>query len=400
VYSNSQPEKLDYLLSLRGVAALGVVLGHAFGIGPYSVGVYVSSSPVWYFTFTGLFDHPPGRLRDMLFYVTPLVGTNFVILFFMLSGYLMGKVFHDQKYDFSPNGVIKFYKNRYFRLAPLLYFNLLVGACFFGNASLSPIKLLGDLLFITNFTDRGVNLVTWSLAHEMQYYLLAPFVFRFFRSVSYGALLRLVVLIGIIYAATRSGFLAHFEYLYIFISGYAVNLALRLAPLAVSERVKIAAVGIGTILINVLYNWLFLHGYANLASISVVVVSAAVILVTEYPSTYEVSRLHPRLSLIFRWTMFTGVLSYGIYLWHYMILITRYPLFTKVIDLVSEMTGWTAGWEKVLLYHGLQLGFSLPVTYALATVTFYLIEVRFRPGLYEPTKSAAAPDALAATRLA
>ena len=31
--------------------------------------------------------------------LTPLLGTNFVILFFVQSGYLMGKVFADGRYD-------------------------------------------------------------------------------------------------------------------------------------------------------------------------------------------------------------------------------------------------------------------------------------------------------------
>ena len=71
----------------------------------------------------------------------------------------MGKVFRDRKYDYSRASIWRFYKNRYFRLAPLLYFNLLIAICFFGNANLSPREFLGDVAFITNFTDRGINLV-------------------------------------------------------------------------------------------------------------------------------------------------------------------------------------------------------------------------------------------------
>ena len=53
--------------------------------------------------------------------------------------------------------------------APLLYFNLLFCLAFFPYVTFDTTKILGDFLFITNFTGLGINGVTWSLSHEMQF---------------------------------------------------------------------------------------------------------------------------------------------------------------------------------------------------------------------------------------
>jgi peptidoglycan/LPS O-acetylase OafA/YrhL len=384
VYTAPQPEKLDYLLGLRGLAALGVVLGHGFAIGAYSLGVYISSSPSPFFA---LIDHPLDPIRTALFTVTPILGTNFVILFFVQSGYLMGKVFHDRKYDLSLASIFQFYKNRYFRLAPLLYFNLLVAICFFSNANLSLREFIGDIFFITNFTDRGINLVTWSLSHEMQYYLLAPFVFYLFRRASYAALLSLIGCIGVVYLFTRHGFLSHFEYLYAFLVGYAVNILIRIWPVHVAEKTKVAVIVVGIVLIDILFNWLFLRGFINLSGLIVAALSAGAVFIAECPSPYELSRSHPAFARVVRWGMFTGALSYGIYLWHYMVIVSRFTLFTQLTENFSVRLGRQELWEKIFIYHVIELSFTIAVTYLLATITFNLIEVRFRPGLYRPASA-------------
>ena len=393
MYTAPQPEKLDYLLGLRGLAALGVVLGHGFAIGAYSLGVYISSSASPFFA---LIDHPLDPIRTALFVVTPILGTNFVILFFVQSGYLMGKVFHDRKYDLSRSSILKFYKNRYFRLAPLLYFNLLVAICFFSNANLSPREFIGDILFITNFTDRGINLVTWSLSHEMQYYLLAPFVFYLFRRANWSGLLVLIGCTSAVYLITRHGFLAHFEYLYAFLVGYAVNILIRIWPVEVAEKTKLAVIVLGVLFIDILFNWLFLRGFVGLGGLMVAVVSAGAVFIAECPSRYELSRSHPAFARVVRWGMFTGALSYGIYLWHYMVIVSRFTLFTQLAENFSTRLGTQELWQKILIYHVVELGFTLVVTYLLATITFNLIEVKFRPGLYRPA-SPAVPDGRAAT---
>lgn len=390
MYSAPEPEKTDYLLILRGLAALGVLLGHSFGIGRYSLGVFISDSTTSNFA---LIDHPLSPLKYVLFILIPLLGTNYVLLFFVQSGYLMGKIFHDQRYHSSRASILAFYRNRFFRLAPLLYFNLLIAACFFVSAQFSLKMVLGDVLFITNFTGRGLNLVTWSLSHEMQYYLLAPLVFWLFRSVRYATLFWLALGIFLSYRLTRSGFLDHFPYLYAFLVGYSINILLRLFSFEVRERTKIAAVLLCAVLIDLVYNWLFLRGWIDQAEIAATLLSAGAVFVAECDGTHEVSAAHPGIARVLRFTMLTGTLSYGIYLWHYMVIVSRADLFAAAVDKIAGFMTLTHSWEKILLYHSIQISCTLTVTYALALATFYGIETRFRPGLYRSAPTAEAAPA-------
>ena len=210
----------------------------------------------------------------------------------------------------------------------------------------------------------------------MQYYLLAPFVFRFFSEVSLFALFKLTACIVLVYLISRHGFFRHFEYLYCFLLGYAVNVVIRMRPINLSERAKILIILIGIVFIDVAFNWLFLQGFFDFAGILVAILSAAMVFFAECPSTHE-SSLTSLCWTDDRAMAFTGAHSYGIYVWHYMVIVTRYPLFTAIADRLSVHLGWAALWQRILLYHFVELGFTLVVTYLLATITFYLVEVGF-----------------------
>ena len=233
----SREARIDYLMILRGMAVIGVLLGHACGIGAHSVGVIVSKS-------TGasyVFHEPFSFGYSLIEILTPIIGRNFVILFFVLSGYLMGKVFFTGHHD-ALKGKYEFYKARYLRLAPLLYFNLLVCAALFSGADLNPIKALGDFLFITNFTGRGINLVTWSLSPEMQYYLVAPFIFLLFQRARFTDLIGSIALAVILFALPIFwSFAAYFDVAFAFVAGFSANLLLRLFPFQVAPSLKVWA---------------------------------------------------------------------------------------------------------------------------------------------------------------
>src|SRR5471032_1733694 len=163
---------------------------------------------------------------------------NFVVLFFVQSGYLMGKVFFEGWYD-AQTGKRAFYWARYLRLAPLLYFNLIVCIGLYRYADLDLGMMLGDFLFINNFTGRGINLVTWSLSHEMQYYLVAPFVFLAFRRARPAELIGAMVLaIGLFALPTIWPFAGHFDVAFAFVAGFSVNLLLRFVPRTIRAGYK------------------------------------------------------------------------------------------------------------------------------------------------------------------
>src|ERR1700680_4962633 len=111
MFLNPAPEQKDYLLVLRGFAAIGVILSHCFTVGHLSIGAVITHSTANFV----LFRDPIGWRDNVLFIIVPLLGSNFVTLFFVQSGYLMGKLFHDGRYDLSLSGLRRFYTNRYMR---------------------------------------------------------------------------------------------------------------------------------------------------------------------------------------------------------------------------------------------------------------------------------------------
>lgn len=294
----------------------------------------------------------------------------------------MGKVFHSNRYTPTFYSIISFYIRRYLRIAPLLYFNLLVCSALFSYANLDYRMLLGDLFFVTNFTGRGINLVTWSLSPEMQYYLIAPLVFFLLRRMNILTLAASIAVCYLVYTVTRSGWLAHFQFMYAFLAGYSVNIVLRLMPVRMNEKSKIVLIFAGMVTLNSLFNWLTISPYANWSGQMAVIVSALLVWVAECPCSFEVTSRNAFAARIAAFCVFTGELSFGLYLWHYVIVRTRSDQFAALTDYFAPYFNATQALGKSLLFHAIQVSLVLAWSYALASICFQLIERRFRPDLY------------------
>jgi peptidoglycan/LPS O-acetylase OafA/YrhL len=110
-----------------------------------------------------------------------------VLLFFTLSGYLMFKIFDLRSYQFNVKGLIKFYTGRVKRIVPLYLFVLLIGILFVDTSLLEPKEWtrLWELLTFRQYLSSAKDIIyekhqwfsiAWSLVVEMQYYLVAPIV--------------------------------------------------------------------------------------------------------------------------------------------------------------------------------------------------------------------------------
>jgi peptidoglycan/LPS O-acetylase OafA/YrhL len=104
-----------------------------------------------------------------------------VIVFFALSGYLMSKIFWSGKYSLDFRGVAKFYFNRLRRIAPLYYVVSIIGIWFSFYHLLTPTKenlvRLIQLFFFTFTQNYVYNQVMWTITLEMIFYLICPFLF-------------------------------------------------------------------------------------------------------------------------------------------------------------------------------------------------------------------------------
>lgn len=121
-----------------------------------------------------------------------------VDLFFVISGFLITTIILND-IDKNKFSFLSFYEKRVKRIAPA-YFALLIAVAiiapfFFLYTDLGTLKgtLLRSSLFISNLAFQSGNsyfgaqlsenplLHTWSLAIEMQFYLILPFILYFFR---------------------------------------------------------------------------------------------------------------------------------------------------------------------------------------------------------------------------
>ncbi len=171
--------RIPFLDGLRSIAVLLVINQH----------------------LAGAFNREYGANRYTHF---PLTADGWigVDLFFVLSGFFIGSQLWR---ELNATGTISFKRfviRRGLRIWPLYFFIFLMVTLF--NPSLAAAKQHGwtDLLFITNYTNHGIVLGSWSLCTEEQFYLLTPFVLllvgrwttKHYR-IALGALLGLVLLV-------------------------------------------------------------------------------------------------------------------------------------------------------------------------------------------------------------
>jgi peptidoglycan/LPS O-acetylase OafA/YrhL len=184
--SNGNQSRIPELDGLRGFAILQVISIHYF----YTPGANLSAALHFFQIFFAL-------------------GWTGVDLFFVLSGFLIGGILLGVRT--SSNYFKTFYIRRFFRIVPLYYLWLLSlvalvylrGSTFLAQPTHSGInwRLLGHFLFLQNLWGNHYSTlavwwlgVTWSLAIEEQFYVVAPFVVRFFSTRNLIIFLSFVIL--------------------------------------------------------------------------------------------------------------------------------------------------------------------------------------------------------------
>ncbi len=179
---HSKPESLrvwhDGLDVLRGIAALSVVLFHCIGLLPWNV----EGTPLVIFS----------------------AGWIGVDLFFMISGYVICA--SALRLKSKLNYAQAFWRARLTRIVPLyvvtsVLFVALVDPAFLRERPV--LQLLSHLFFVHNLfpeTALSLNGVTWSLGVEMQFYLLAFLCVPSLARIRYGWLIPsyLLLLLGVL----------------------------------------------------------------------------------------------------------------------------------------------------------------------------------------------------------
>ena len=142
----------NYLTFSRGIAILAVISGHFL----QSQQIEISNNNFIIFTFG-------------------------VPLFFIISAISLTISFEERK-----ESKLKFYIRRFFRIAPMYYFAIVLYN--YNNYNLEMFSLLSNIFFIHGFYPLGNNNVVpggWSIATEMTFYVIFPFILPFIKRTHY-----------------------------------------------------------------------------------------------------------------------------------------------------------------------------------------------------------------------
>ena len=163
--TQANPTPIDFILILRGILALGVVIFHSHILVFGEVKPLYPLSIPWY-------GVPDGRFA--------------VWCFFVLSGYLMGKGFYSGRYNCTLERIIALFKNRFLRIVPLYTVvciaSFLLHRLWFNRAEMKAhwVQLMTSLVTFTyNCATQpyDFNGPLWSISTEVQFYFWMPFWF-------------------------------------------------------------------------------------------------------------------------------------------------------------------------------------------------------------------------------
>ena len=160
-----------------------------------------------------------------------------VMLFFVISGFLMGRLYMEQ--EWSPRAAFDFYRKRAARVVPL-FLILVLG-------SYTAVKLLGSPGILYNITDANLSShllfipgssVLWTIPVEVQFYLIFPLIWLVFRLTGKSLAFWLVL-------CSAVGFALDWQYPFVmgYLSYFLAGIGISLLPLSKGGRALDVAFG-------------------------------------------------------------------------------------------------------------------------------------------------------------
>lgn len=276
-----------------------------------------------------------------------LSGQVGVMVFFVLSGFLMGDIYLEK--PFETETVLRFYRHRAGRVMPLYLFIVLIGYTLFlglGNSwplmPINPDNLMQHLLFIS-----GIS-VLWTVAVEVQFYLLFPIVWLAFTKFGRTSLLWLAMVISVIVFLRFPVAPAVAQYLPFFLIGVAAAVLNPKSPIGMNWIFAVAMIGYVLSFPDI--NWALGFGTKAIWQSPAYMILMPVIVLSAANSTLAERALGNAPA------RFLGKISYSVYLWHL-------PLLYLALFYSPP---WLKGTPFAAAY--------LCLTTAVASVSFFLIE--------------------------
>lgn len=312
--SRTQPSRLSFLDSLRGLAAAYVLVFHTALVPTPQLEI-----PAW--------------IRPFMMF-----GGSGVILFFVISAFSLCLTMDRHQRIGRP--LASYMVSRFFRIAPLFYFllgiTLIRDAWVFGSSH-SVTEIAASALFLFNFRpgwETGIVWASWTIGVEMPFYVVFPFLY-----------------------ATMTGVVGRLTLLAVSLIAWMIfRHALSLQSLSpeVSGAIQTySALGfIPTFLIGMLtfdvYQHLSRHRLPNRLGAALIasgvlglslLISDLPVATIKFSSTLQAlsysllllgCALHAPSSLNNALWQFFGRISYSLYLWHPLIIFASAPLYQSI----------------------------------------------------------------------
>ncbi len=322
----------------------------------------------------------------------PGAGYLWVDMFIMLSAFQLSlpyihKIFNNEEFE-TP---LSFYKRRAVRIMPSYYFSVIVCLIIavllneFYTTKIMLVDLLTHLTFTQTFIDytylwTNLNVVLWTVAILMQFYLLFPFIIRAYRKLPVLSF-TLMVAIGVIFRAnfvnnaaspsmTVNQLLSFFDVLALGIFGaylvVAINKNINYKKMAAGFTVLSVVSFVG--ILSYMKALRMVNGHENIQRwqganrLEVAVLFLIFIIATIY-AIKEYRWLFSNKVMIF-----LSSVSFNYYIWHQYIAVRLKQL--NIPASVNEMPNMVA--EKPWQYTYTILSFLIPL--AVAIVLTYLID--------------------------
>lgn len=376
----------DPLLTLRAFAFVLVLSGHVFAI------LYLPSSAAEDVRTHGF---------SWLAMGSPWAG---VWVFFVLSGYLMGKGFYSGRYQLTKGSVWDFYRRRLLRIAPIYYFALLVVAVFTAPEILTPSNFwqIAALAVFSQQSSTPAPVIgaLWSIQTEMAFYAMVPLLFAMLewatRRMNAIGLLAIIVGLGLVYKCSVIGgtrgvgwelraYVPLVANIDLFVAGMLANWLVPAFARLVAKRDMLTAGVVCMVPFYLVSAYIFSHARfadhhlvylaINLCAGPTFVCIAATLLVLMFETHLVSGAKSPAPTRwIIRGTQIVGVLTYPLYVWHE-------PVFTQLRKAYPAEIGWPLAIEGAFI--------ALVITTIAAYGSWRLIEVPF-----EKHKPNVPPEAL------
>lgn len=267
---------------------------------------------------------------------------NGVDFFFVISGFMMFLALHDKKFSFRT--YTHFIQKRFFRITPLYYLSILVYFVVLSRNNQGTISwkdVLIDALFLNNLFGVNIAYTYWSLAVEWMFYLIIPFLFYFddFKQRFYTFLLLCIIsLVSLIQVELSSElFLTPNMPLPLFIEfGWGIIIGMVMTHLGLKDKYHIKQswlnllFGFGILYIGRAFRLTEVVHMSGNYSIVFKVLSGPVM---TFGFAYIMLMLINSRGLFTNFVensifQFLGKLSYGVYIWHVLV-ISFLPSFFK-----------------------------------------------------------------------